>query len=296
MLITRLYQAKPDEILYHYCDAASLKVILETGTLRFSDINMLNDATEARWGYKVFEEAATELLYKLPQLPRFASMDKAFFDKVDAVLSPLQINAHPFVACLSRSADQLSQWRAYSNDGKGYAIGFRAEAIASMPISLLGVQYDHKKQVEEMTTALRAIYLENEEANPAFGEQFRTSCAVLGSWANAFKNPAFAEEQEVRCVHVVGTKFKTGSIKFGADQVKLKDGTEHSVGEVEFRVTGDKLVAHLDLSFRKFSDKNLIAEIIVGPKCPNGPGNVWYLLGRHDYRNVRMQLSAATYR
>jgi hypothetical protein len=62
MLIQRIYSPTDEEILFHYCSADSFHAILESGTIRFTDINMLNDTAEMHWGCSVFEEAAGKLL------------------------------------------------------------------------------------------------------------------------------------------------------------------------------------------------------------------------------------------
>ena|ERR1700683_166466 len=62
MLITRLFHPADGDILYHYCSVSAFHAILESGRIRFTDINMLNDRDEMRWGYSVFEEAAGNLL------------------------------------------------------------------------------------------------------------------------------------------------------------------------------------------------------------------------------------------
>jgi hypothetical protein len=37
--------------------------------------------------------------------------------------------AHYFVCCFSAAGDDLGQWRAYSDNGRGYALGFDAHAL-----------------------------------------------------------------------------------------------------------------------------------------------------------------------
>jgi len=154
MLITRHFHPSANDVLYHYCSSSSFQAILESGKIRFSDINMLNDNAEMHWGYSVFEEAAGKLIKIAEKRETLKGLDKIFFDKVDAVIAPLQRRLHPFVACFSREPDLLGQWRAYADDARGYSIGFDASALAYMPVSLLAVEYDREKQVQEMIDAL----------------------------------------------------------------------------------------------------------------------------------------------
>ena len=65
MLMNRVYEPTNDQLVYHYCSAETLCAILESRNIRFTDINMLNDATETQWGYAAFEEAATRLIKRI---------------------------------------------------------------------------------------------------------------------------------------------------------------------------------------------------------------------------------------
>ncbi|WP_156304407.1 hypothetical protein [Nitrosospira briensis] len=85
---------------------------------------MLNDASEARWAYKVFEEAATRLLNRRDIPSSVPNIDSAFIDVIDRIVSPIQLIAHPFIACFSQEPDMLCQWRAYADDGRGFAPRF----------------------------------------------------------------------------------------------------------------------------------------------------------------------------
>ena len=182
MLISGLYEPAEDDILFHYCSASSFQAILETGKVRFSDINMLNDRAEMHLGYSVFEEAAGKLIKIAETKENLKALDKAFFDKVDAIIAPLQHCIHPFVFCLSRERDLLGQWRAYADDGRGFAIGFSSHAIKGMPVSLLEVEYEREKQVQEMMDALGATFVENDADGQSFGKKFFDSCVMIASY------------------------------------------------------------------------------------------------------------------
>ena len=60
---------------------------------------------------------------------------------------------HPYVCCFSSEPDLLSQWRASSDDGAGFAIGFSGDGIDNRwtsrmdrLITLREVEYDPCKQ------------------------------------------------------------------------------------------------------------------------------------------------------
>jgi hypothetical protein len=163
----------------------------------------MNDAHELRWGYQIFEQAAGELMKLSETKAILSGLTKDFFEQVDRIISPLQLFIHPLIASFSREPDLLGQWRAYADDGCGFSIGFDAHALKDMPVTLLGIEYEHRRQIEEMKEALGAIYLENLDDSNRFGSKFHQSCMLLGSLLSGFKNSTFRDEREVRSLHVL---------------------------------------------------------------------------------------------
>ena len=128
VLFNRSYRPEDEATIYHYCNAETLRAILTTKTLRFGDVNMMNDYRESAWGYKIFLETANELLALSKEVPELKKIDQHFLDQVDKILSSSQLHVHPFTASLSKNPDVLSQWRAYADNGRGFAIGFFGQA------------------------------------------------------------------------------------------------------------------------------------------------------------------------
>ena len=297
MLIQRIYSPTDEEILFHYCSADSFHAILESGTIRFTDINMLNDTAEMHWGYSVFEEAAGKLLKIASSKENLGNLNKEFFDKVDEIIAPMQHRFHPFVSCFSREPDSLGQWRAYADNGRGFAIGFHAKALGSMPVSILAVEYDREKQVQEMMDALGACFMENEADERSFGNKFFESCVMIGSYMLAFKNPSFQEEKEIRCLHMVDVEANERLTKL-TDRGGVLGGTDEVVaGEnVRFRIRDNALIASLDISFRRVFKFSAVKRICLGPNNPNWFGNVFYFAGSLNYENMVVAKSKSTYR
>lgn len=296
MLITRLFHPSDRDVLYHYCSSSSFHAILESGKIRLSDINMLNDNAEMHWGYSVFEQAAGNLIKIAETRENLKGLDKNFFDKVDAIIAPLQGRLHPFVACFSHEPDLLGQWRSYADDARGYSIGFDAKALAHMPVSLLAVEYDREKQVQEMMDALGATFMENEDDGRSFGKKFFESCVLIGTYMLAFKNPIFREEKEVRSLHVVDVEATQTVMKL-KDSGGVLGGKEEVAGEeIKFRIQDNALVAYLDISFRRGFESSAIRNITIGAKNQNWPANIYYFSGSLGYENIKVRKSISTYR
>ena len=247
---------------------------------------MLNDPEEMRWGYDVFEEAAGKLMKIAETKVNLRNMNRDFFDKMDEIIAPLQGRFHPFVSCFSRQGDLPSQWSTYADDEHGFAIGFAARALMHMPISMLIVEYDRERQVQEMMDALGACFLENEADGGRFGSKFFESCVVIGSFMIAFKNPKFREEREIRCLHATNP-VRNKNAMWLADRDGVLGGAENVDGEiVHFRVLDNALVAYFDMPFRRGFEKTPIKRIMLDPKNPNWPANILYFTGSLGYEDV----------
>jgi hypothetical protein len=116
---------EPPPLIYHYTNDAGLRGILESGKLWLSDIFNLNDPSELSHG---FSHAMSILNAKAasahPATRLFAKSLEHF-----GTQRGLQAAAHFFVCSFSSEGDELGQWRAYADNGRGYALGFDAKRL-----------------------------------------------------------------------------------------------------------------------------------------------------------------------
>lgn len=122
--IATVEERKTPDIIYHYTNDVGLRGILETGQIWLSDIFYLNDPSELRHGVSL----AVDVLNRKaesgpPEAKEFASRFTEFFE------SGMQETAHYFVCSFSLNGDDLGQWRAYADNGRGYALGFDAKVL-----------------------------------------------------------------------------------------------------------------------------------------------------------------------
>ncbi|HLQ26942.1 MAG TPA: DUF2971 domain-containing protein [Acidiferrobacterales bacterium] len=115
---------KPPQIIYHYTNDVGLKGILQTGQVWLTDIFNLNDPSELRHG---FSHAVNILNSRAadgpPESKTFARHFGAFHQ------GGLQGSAHYFVCSFSSCGDDLGQWRAYADNGRGYVLGFDTKGL-----------------------------------------------------------------------------------------------------------------------------------------------------------------------
>jgi hypothetical protein len=118
---------KPPAIIYHYTDDHGLRGILERGSLRFTNVFSLNDPSELRHGMSHAAEILASVASSGPPHCKF------FADRfLDFVKHGLHQSAQFFTCSFSANGDELGQWRAYADDGHGFAIGFYAKNLESI--------------------------------------------------------------------------------------------------------------------------------------------------------------------
>jgi hypothetical protein len=200
-------------VIYHYTDGAGLRGILESGKLWFTDIFNLNDPTALRYGF----QPAIELLQARaregpPEMEQFAK------NTIAMLRGEIEQIAHFFVCCFSKSPDDLGQWRAYADNGRGFAIGFGAPMLERMFCRLgddpvpghmtFPVTYDDDQlremygriiaMVAPLVSAPRGRDLSADEINDYMSDVMLSLCVPIIRAALFFKHKAYENEQEYR--------------------------------------------------------------------------------------------------
>lgn len=189
---------------------------------------------------------------------------------------------HVYCACFSQDGDSLSQFRSYADDGRGVAIGVsrsvlkratkrRNKAKGSF-LDVRDVIYDIKKQRRKAKLAVEGVRLAltcGEETgcvpewtalqekirgipglSPVYLRGLGYSVVALYLWTEAAccKNPAFAEEKEVRLVH------------------QWLDEKEPPIDQRGYRAKGDMLAPYYIFPLLS-EEEQFIRRIVFGPKC-----------------------------
>jgi Protein of unknown function (DUF2971) len=282
VILERIYEPADGELLYHYCSSETFLAICQGKKLRFSDLYSMNDFLEIRWGYAIWEEAASRLL---------ESFGEPFVDEVHLHVHQLGAEQLLLASCFSTDGDVLSQWRAYAEDGMGYCIGFDAKSILGMPVLPLQVLYERPTQVEETIVAVRTIH-ESRKNSPA---EFKTDCGLLGVTLAAMKNPAFAEEKEVRLVHSLVFEESNGSLRL-SDTGGTAFGEEADQEPIRFRMSSNTPVPFVDLDFSNKGAVSPIREVVIGPKNMALESGISVFLETTTNPKVRVHRSKSSYR
>lgn len=317
-------------LTYHYCSLETACAIISNGSLRLCDITKSNDSAEITYGYA----AATDSLRRAGLVAGSGAALRFADDWVD-MLRPdyrtllrealgghlLPPNRLCYAVCLSQKPDQLSQWRAYGDDGRGVALGFELSDFTKSPPSFTIVDDgDHPLESHMMTMYRPIIYghgrsaayfdmLAARIAHDVHGLRdagdggcdairARLLDATLEFIAStAFcKKRFFREEREWRLA-VWGPSANIE--RFGQLQDALAAALPQRfagvVTHARFLVLprADRLVPTLDLGINL---RRTLRHVVIGPRCAAGVPDIRMLLASAGVAGIDVTHSRGTYR
>jgi hypothetical protein len=287
MILDRVYTPADGELIYHYCPPMAFLAIIKSRTVWSSAYYVLNDSTERMWGYSIFSKAADQLREEC---------GKAFIDSVSEVINRAYSSSIVMISCYSLDPDVLSQWRAYAENGSGFAIGFSAK-LMQMPAKKLRVLYDEERQLSEFLGNLGHTYKYEKLIGFRYDEKFQRHWYNVGLDLCAYKNPAFSEEKEIRFAHVSGLVPEGKSGKIVSAGARDQDGkTLSSPLEVHFRTSNGVLVPYVALDYSNQGTMSPIKEVILGPRNENTESNIEIVLNTLGVKDVAVRRSRVPYR
>ena len=280
-------QGDAPDLLYHYTDVAGLIGICSSGSLWATNLQFMNDAKELAHSWKLMLAVLAE------------AKDKAGLPAQIELIEEIERTAmagwagYPdfYATSFTANGDLLSQWRGYGSSGGGYAIGFDATRLVSPPSPypqpdrfLNRVIYEEEIQLrvlrataDKMLGLFATVDPSSPEMTGARARLFAALGEVVG-FVFSFKDPAWAEEQEWRSVHVL---------------------PEGELDGVEFRPEGGIAVPYVSLVMGTNPDGRLpIREIVQGPRVDNETGvrSLELLLASNGYSDARITRSSVPLR
>lgn len=105
-------------VCFHYTSLQTFLAIAENSSIRLTDLKTSNDLLE---GYYLVDSLA-DYLGHLGCPPHF-------IESCRQVVSRLVDIYTYYGFCLTTEGDDLGQWRAYGNQGRGVAIGFKVDKL-----------------------------------------------------------------------------------------------------------------------------------------------------------------------
>ena len=274
--------------LYHYTDARGLRGIFENEQIWFTDYRHLNDPSELLHGLEAARDVARRLR-KPSADPRLQLFLDCFIDMFRR--ENFDETLEFYIASFSRDRNDLGQWRAYADNGRGFAIGFAPrlfETVQNLPIDkppeyVGAVKYtleDVDLLYTEPILEAAQLFLSEAEVNadllkdkaigiPFMQEMVRELMATLIWRSLTTKHPAYEHEQEVRLV-IAGTPSRLSPY-------------------VVTRLRGSEMVPYIPQPWIAREPGN-VAEIVIGPAGPpDTERTLWKFLSTlgMDFESIR---------
>ncbi len=260
--------------LYHYTDGRGLKGIIESQKIWFTDYRHFNDPSELIHGIDMARDVARIIATGADGRVRLFL--ETLVELLETLVDMFSHRNFPatlefFIASFSRERDDLGQWRAYADNGRGFAIGFApcmfrivenpqtdklGEFVGPVLYTTDEVRARHRLSIEEAAS----IFLDTVNANadlvrdktvgfPFMQEMAREIIASPLIWnCLTSKHPAYAHEREVRLI-ILGQR-------------------ERLLPHVTTRLRGSEIVPYIAHSMSVREPHNIV-EIVTGPAAPS---------------------------
>jgi hypothetical protein len=245
----------PPSIIFHYTDDIGLRGILETGTLWLNDIFHLNDPSELRYSCNPYSDdfmTAAEADERLAIQEFSGNLAEKLQNEIPQI-------ANIFSLSFSEAGNDLAQWRAYADNGRGYAMGFDAHELeqafgkARLGYMTFPVRYSKRelrhihREIRDEARPLITIHRGKDMTSEAKIEYLNTLLKIVG-WevlrvAVLFKHAAYCNEQEYRFLELC---------EAGA------------VPDIEYRARRYTLIRYKAFDWRSVVPDSL-KQIVVGP-------------------------------
>ena len=205
----------PANTIYHYTDVKGALGILESGRFWLTERAHLNDPSEIKHGLGMAVGIVENLEAASPTVLRHLST-RLLKDGLDKAVLYFGF----YVASFSFDPDDLGQWRAYSEEGRGVALGFSSSAFEKVApnqpdpgvLNTFAVRYDERLLGEYQQRGIECALdlLETAELRGDFSRNQRivvpwifARLGVLLVWNSVmFKHPAYGHEREFRILLV----------------------------------------------------------------------------------------------
>jgi Protein of unknown function (DUF2971) len=261
-------ESEVKEPLYHYTSMQGMLGIISKEEMWFTNIFHLNDPSELGYGIKIClqilsENAENAFSYK----QRFRDWMKHLLVKAGGEIFSF------YVASFSAHKNDLGQWRAYADDGRGVAIGFapplfsvetNSEKIAATEVTertLIGrVNYDREQNIHRVREAINkalqafsvASFQTHEESREFIEELAREVASAMFFYSITAKHSAYEHEKETRLMLINDC---------------------HTLNQyAKMRIRGSQLVPYICSKWAVRS-RAAISEVIVGPAAADLASN-----------------------
>lgn len=190
---------KKQKMIYHYTSIESACKIIDSGIIRTTNIMYQNDKREMLQAYDIIKKYLNDLIYGDNSGDSVKKILRSFdFYK--------QYNFPIFTISFSTKQDDLNQWRAYGNDGRGCCLCFKLDKINEIfePISSDNINrifkrciYEEEEIKECLSELKNRIILEGKNYIPEIANRMNIEMFIDAPF---IKHKAYKDESEYRFV------------------------------------------------------------------------------------------------
>ena len=277
-----------DNQIYHYCSLETFRLIIENRTLFMSDFHYMNDSSEESYFLNIFSEEMKKIYdnFSQEEKEKLKNKKSKYMYKYMTNLEKIYPNVC-FICCFSKKHDDLNQWRAYGDDGKGVCIGFDKSFFEKLKINsrffAQDVKYLCKKELSDFISKeleeIKNTYNPNDYRSDAkFTQEVYKK---IGKKRALIKNISFQAEEEFRIGFydklsddaITQYVYDDGNHHIGAEGIKQNMNKKYQsqdkiveLSAVDYRTSKNLLISYrkLDLGEEFF---NAIKSVTIGPKC-----------------------------
>jgi hypothetical protein len=237
-------------LIHHYTDSGGLIGIIESSTIRATNVWFMNDTVEATFGWERIERF---LVSKTLSSPREGEVIQLALRVLRDVRGADNL-PDSYIACFSERENDLSQWRAYGHS-KGFSIGFDSDEL------------DHLAQYISDTSplpAIRKVAYTDELQDYILQTNYLQQ--VLTQLASGTDSDALARAFMFMAIR------STPSLKHPAfqaeDEWRLQFFLDKSSNRVKFRDSAMGVTPYIEMSLCKPGSNIItcIKEVMVGPQ------------------------------
>lgn len=249
----------PEPTIYHYTNDVGLRGIIESGRLWLTNIFDLNDPSELRHSLRRAIEILQRKAQSGPPESKLFARDFGCLDK------GMERVGHLFTCSFSERGDDLGQWRAYADDGRGYALGFDTDLLertfgvnrttptsdkATFPVTYRDSSLDeiHAHLIGKMFDLISLPRGKNLSSSTIVAYIAELSAALAANALHAglfFKHEGYSNEKEYRFLEV---------------------HTADASPPIKQRVRGYSLVNYSDFDWKSTAARAL-KNIVIGPSA-----------------------------
>lgn len=316
--------------LYHYSSNVKCFSILESKTLRMSDIQKSNDYMELE---RFFPDIFNHIMQQYNAHPfSFCYDGKRDNEAIDTLLNETHFfwarkfesgSFSNFVACFSEACDALTQWQAYADNAQGCCIGFSLPALkqyckqSNGVLRLEKVKYLSSDELTEVMRSeavailaelkgLREWIVENmthDDSSPhtdgLLGFNFSVMLGNVFTDFLVYKDKAFAHEKEWR-IFFSDQSYKNADWVLGEDQELIgPNGFSETLSflrnKIAFNITTNDIIPYFPICFSEFKQCPVV-ELWVGPKSNIRSDDLTLYMRKYGYESTQIKFSEITYR